>query len=170
MQVLIQSLYVFSVLWFHMRTDTHCVSRYISSLLARTPCSQLLLHPLGTVCSCIVQCFRCPGGSIGHTAETHRGHWLWFQSQGHWWHVSDRGWQTPSAKLYHHCWVRDVNFRSNKMAVVSWFSRQVSCSRSRMHITDCPRNKEGKEQKTRGSLLSWKRKVILCQARRVGFW
>jgi len=133
---MIHFLYVCSLLW----TDTHCVLR-CTSPSARTPCSPLLSLPLGAVCSCILQFFRCPDGSIGHTAETHRGHWLWFQSQGHWWHVSDRGWQAQSAKLYHHCWVRNVSCRSNKMAVISWCSYHVSCSRSSVNKTVCPRSK-----------------------------
>jgi len=155
-------LYVCSLLC----TDPHCVLRCTSSPSARTPCSTLLCLPLGAVCSSIMQRFRCPGGSIGHIAETHWGHWLWFPSQGHWWHVSDRGWQTPSAKLYHHCWVRSVSFCSNKMVVISWFICRVSCSRSSMNKTDCTRKKTSKQQKQeegwcleRGNILCVRQEV-----------
>ena len=131
--VMIHFLYVCSLLW----TDTRCTS----SPSARIPSSPLLGYPLGAVCSCIVQSFRCPGGSIEHTAETHRGHWLWFRSQGHWWHVSDRGWQNPSARIYRYCWVSSVSFCSNKVVVISWFSCHVTCWRSSVNRTDCRRKK-----------------------------
>jgi len=134
---MIHFLHLCSLLW----TGTCCVLRWTSSPSARTSYLSLLGHPLGAVCSCIVQRFRCPGGSIGHIAETHRRHWFWFPSQGRWWHVSDRGWQNPSAKLYHHCWVRSMSFCLDKMVVILWFICHVSCSRSSMNKTDCTRKK-----------------------------
>jgi len=139
--VMIHFLYVCSLLW----TGPRCVLRCTSSPSVRTPCSPLLCRLLGAVCSIIMQCFRCPGGFIGHTADTHRGHWLWFPSQGHWWHVSDRGWQTPSSKLYHHSWVRSVIFCSNKMVVISLFICHVSCWRKSVNKTDCTRKKTSKQ-------------------------
>ena len=80
--------------------------------------------------------------------------------------VSDRGWQTPSAKLYHHCWVRSVSCCSNKMVVVSLFTCHVSCSRRSMTKQIVLERKQGKQQKQeegwcleRGNILCVRQEV-----------
>jgi hypothetical protein len=107
-QQLLFSTHVLTLVKSYADGDWTCTGSVtcFARVSARAPYSSFLSHPLGRVCSCILQCFRRPTSSCRHIAETCWGYRNHFQSQGHCRDVSDKGWQTPSANIHLCCWVR----------------------------------------------------------------